>query len=225
MSSGTVGIHSSHIMFHRAQRDYERLQQTYNQWLKKREKTKQDILKQITTINEAGHDPKKSTKLLSKLNAQLSAFEEEEAEVADAELLQHSPHARPCHRPAYRKLAFENALKQSEEKKRLAEEVYNAALAARQSAAGAEAAPSQPAEPAEAAEAPDEAAAPLSPETGTSSAPKPMSRLKKIDAFLTRLESGKGMTKTFAPDRQSPSYGKWSLRAGTFQPGRAKPAS
>ncbi|OAV96144.1 hypothetical protein PTTG_02158 [Puccinia triticina 1-1 BBBD Race 1] len=219
MSSGNVGIHSSHIMFHRAQRDYERLQESYNQWLKKREKTKQDILKQIASINEAALDAKKSAKL-SKLKAQLSAFEEEEAEVPDAELLQHSPHARPCHRPAYRKLAFENALKQSEEKKRLAEDVYNAAQLAKQASAPV---PSEPA--AEPAEAEAQEAPPPTPEAATSSVPRPMSRIKKLDAYLTKLESGRGMTKTFAPERQSPTYGKWSLRAGTFQPGRDKPAS
>ncbi|POW16144.1 hypothetical protein PSTT_01657 [Puccinia striiformis] len=185
MASGSIGIHSSHII---SQKIYQ---------------------------------------LLSKLNAQLSTFEAEEAEIADAELLASSPHARPCHRPAYRKLAFENALKQSEEKKNLAEDVYNAAMLAKQSASGGgEPASSEPAEPAEEAEA--EEAAPLSPETTTASntgnGSKPMSRIKKLDAFLTRLESGKGMTKTFAPDRQSPSYGRWSLRAGTFEPGRAKPA-
>lgn len=224
MSSGAIGVHSSYIMFQRAQRDHDRLQESYKQWSTKREKTKQDLVKQIASINESGLDPKKTTNKLSKLNAQLSAFQAEEDEVPDADLLQSSPLARPCHRPAYRRLAFENALKQSEEKKRLAEEVYNAAVAAKQSSTGAPAAPSEPAEspPVEAEDAPPPTP-PLSPEATSSS--KPMSRIKKIDAYLTRLESGKGMTKTFAPDRQGPSYGKWSLRAATFEPGRAKPAS
>jgi len=224
MSSGG-GLHSSYIIFHRAQRDHERLQESYKQWLAKREKIKQDIVKQIATINESGTSAKKATKL-SKLNAQLSAFEEEEAEQADAELLESSPHARPCHRPAYRKLAFEIAIKQSEERKSIAEEIYNAALAANPSLARAKPASSEPVESpeSEAQEAPPPSP-PLSPEAAPSSGSNPMmNKLKKFDAFLMRLESGRGMTKTFAPDRQNPSYSRWSPRAGTFEPGRPKPA-
>lgn len=218
MSSGG-GLHSSYIMFHRAQRDHERLQQSYKQWLAKRDKIKQDLVKQIATINDSGPSAKKVTNKLSKLNAQLSAFEEEEAEEADPELLESSPHARPCHRPAYRKLAFENAIKQSEERKSLAEEVYNAALAANPSLARAKPARSEPVSEAQDAPPPSP---PLTPEASSGFKPM-MSKLKKIDAFLSKLESGRGMTKTFTPDRQSPSYSRWSPRAGTFEPGRPKP--
>lgn len=230
-SGPTIGLHSSQIMFQRYRRDHERLLASYNEWVRKREKRLNTLNSQIDSIKQSS-DPesKQAKKLLSKLESDLATFQEEESEVPDPEILKNYPHSHRCHRPAYRKLAFQLALEEFETRKKLAEDVYNKALSLRN---GGEVKSSSE-EPIDSSEgAAENSTPPTSSSTANSIATaegKKMSAIKRFDSFLTRLESGKSMTKTFSPRPESGSertYSRWALRASPFQPHRGNdpPAS
>ncbi|MBW0540560.1 hypothetical protein O181_080275 [Austropuccinia psidii MF-1] len=107
--------HSLKILCARAARDHQRLLQNYQEWLSRRENRKRSLISKIDRIQSSSDEVKaRSTNTLAKLQAEVDKMTNEDNETADRELLDKFPYALPIQKPAYKRLALQIAIEQSE---------------------------------------------------------------------------------------------------------------